>query len=44
MKKEYDKRGKPKEYTKVMELFRRVDSRADSFMADAERYISDRNE
>ena len=43
MKKEYEKCGRPMEYAKVMELFRRVDSKADSFMYDAERFISDRN-
>ncbi|MCL2119421.1 MAG: tetratricopeptide repeat protein [Planctomycetaceae bacterium] len=33
MKAEYEKRGKPQKYVKVMELFRRVDSYTESFMA-----------
>lgn len=44
MEKECEKQGGPGQYAKVMELFRRVDSQADSLMADAERFLSDRHE
>ena len=44
MKKEHEISGGQGKYSKVMELFRRVDSKADSLMADAERFLSDRHE
>jgi len=44
MNDEYVKHGRPSQYAQVMELFRRVNSNADGFMADAERFLSDHHE
>jgi hypothetical protein len=44
MKTEGKKSGKQYEYAKVMEFIRQTDSKADDFMADVERVLSDRSE